>query len=159
MCTLSNTLATNARNCARFGNTLLIKKVCAFESVLFFGLHQIVKIKMIVPSLTPCRHVIGHDTSSKYWERNNQTNYHRVITFCFNSCRNKTKSEARRKLQLWRWILWNYTITNSPRSSYVKMPCQYRIIVFRIWSGSIFIFCISGHILFVGIEYLYMGKY
>ena len=125
----------------------------------FFGLHQIVKIKMIVPSLTPCRHVIGRDTSSKYWERNNQTNYHRVITFCFNSCRNKTKSEARRKLQLWRWILWNYTITNSPRSSYVKMPCQCRIIVFRIWSGSIFIFCISGHILFVGIEYLYMGKY
>ena len=140
-------------------NTLLIKKVWAFESVLFFRLHQIVKIKMIVPSLTPCRHVIGHDTSTKYWERNNQTNYHRVITFCFNSCRNKTKLEARRKLQLWRWILWNYTITNSPRSSYVKMPCQYRIIVFRIWSGSIFIFCISGHILFVGIEYLYMGKY
>ena len=140
-------------------NTLLIKKVWAFESVLFFGLHQIVKIKMIVPSLTPCRHVIGHDTSSKYWERNNQTNYHRVITFCLNSCRNKIKLEARRKLQHWRWILWNYTITNSPRSSYVKMPCQYRIIVFRIWSGSIFIFCISGHILFVGIEYLYMGKY
>ena len=159
MCTLSSRLATNARNCARFGNTLLIKKVCAFESVLFFGLHQIVKVKMIVPPLTPCRHVIGHDTSSKYWERNNQTNYHRVVTFCLNSCRNKTKSEARRKLQLWRWILWNYTITNSPRSAYVKMPCQCRIIVFRIWSGSIFIFCISGHILFVGIEYLYMGKY